>query len=215
MSYQNINHTEKEKLSWEKVEQHIQEGTSSGNAMALVETEKIFAQVLKKLKFPGKTTDQRTEALKSVITDFNELTQARKIYKSLIGKIDFELENLDIKKILAAYYRAISDISKFHKEKRNFLTNIKLYLNAYFPKPKKTFKKLGIGLVIFFFIIFLLDSTSFGRSFVSGLVALSHFIFSWVLFTVILIVGVIIIILGSIFYFESRKKKKAKLRIED
>jgi len=201
-------------LSWEPVERYLSEKTMSGNILAIIETEKIFAKVLEKLNIPGKTTDQKVLGLKSIITNFNELCQVRKIYKSLISNIGFDLEKLDTKSILAIYYKAIQDVTYFYKEKKDPLKKIKMYFDAFFPHPKKMLKKISIGLALFFFAIFLLDSTNFGRSLVSFLVSLSHFIFSWVLFTVLVIGGVIIIILGSIFYFESRKKR-GKLRIEE
>lgn len=206
--------SEKTSLSWEPVEQYLSEKTMSGNILAILETEKIFAKVLEKLNVPGKTTDQKASSLKSIISNFSELSQARKIHHALISNIGFNLEKLDTKSILAIYYKAIEDITRFYKEKKDPLKKLKLYLNVYFPHPKKTLKKIGVGLVLFFFTIFLLDSTNFGRALVSFLVSIAHFIFSWVLFTVLIISGVIIIVLGSIFYFESRKKK-TKLRIEE
>lgn len=205
---------EETNLSWEPVERYLSEKTMSGNILAIVETEKIFTQVLKKLHFPGKTVDQQVLGLKSIITNFDELLQARKIYKSLISNIGFNLEKLDVKSILTIYYKAIEDITHFYKEKKDPLKKIKLYLDVYLPYPKQTLKKIGISFILFFFVVFLLDSTSLGRALTSLLVSIAHFIFSWVLFTVLIVGGIIVIVLGSIFYFESRKKK-TKLRIEE
>jgi uncharacterized integral membrane protein len=205
---------EKTDLSWEPVERYLSEKTMAGNSLAIIETEKIFTKVLEKLNFPGKTTDQKVRGLKRVISNFDELLQARKIYQGLISDVGFSLEKLDVKSILTSYYKAIEDITRFYKDKKDPLKKIKIYFNVYFPRPKKTLKKAILGFILFFFTVFLLDSTNFGKAIVSFFVSIAHFIFSWVLFTVLIIGGVIIIVLGSIFYFESRKKK-GKLRIEE
>jgi hypothetical protein len=209
------NNKEEEDFSWERVEKYLAEKTNSGNALAIIETEKIFQKVLEKLNCPGKTIDQKVQSLKSIISNYDELTRVRKIYQNLLTNTGFALEKLDVKKILAIYYMAIEDITKYHTEKQGIIKKTKLYLNTYLPAPKKLLKNIGIGAIIFFFIIFLLDSTDFGRSLVGSLIVISHFIFSWVLFTVLLVGGIIIIIIGSFFYFESRKKKKSTLSVED
>lgn len=204
-------------LSWENVEKFLHEKTTSGNALAIIETEKIFSKVLEKLKFPGKTIDQKFSNLNPVISNFKELSRVREIYKNLISNTtsDYSLENLDIKKILTIYYKAIEDVTEFHKSKNKLSKKIKIYFNYYKNLITKNLKKIGLGIIIFFFLVFLLDSTDTGQSLVSFLVSLSHFIFSWVLFTVLLVGGIVIIIIGSFFYFDSRKKKKAQLRVEE
>ncbi len=204
-----------ERLSWENVEKCLAENSTSGNALAIIETEKIFSKVLDKSNFPGKDTNQKILSLKSIISNYNELFRVRKIYAKLIESTSpgFDLENLDIRKILAIYYKAIEDINNFNQEGTLF-KKIRMYLSSYYLSFKNNIKNIGIGTLMFFFIIFILDSTKIGNNIVTLFVAISHFIFSWVLFTILLIGGIIIIIVGSLFYFESRKKKK-QLRIED
>ena len=205
-----------EKLSWEGVEKCLSENSISGNALAIIETEKIFSKVLDKSNFPGKDVNQKILSLKSVISNHNELLRVRKIYTKLVESTSpgFDLENLDIRKILAIYYKAIEDINDFNQTGGSLFKKIRIYLSVFYSSMKGNIKKIGIGTLIFFFIIFILDSTKIGNNITALFVAISQFIFSWVLFTVLLIGGIIIIIVGSVFYFESRKKKK-QLRVED
>lgn len=208
--------SQEEKLSWESVEKCLAENSISGNALAIIETEKIFNKVLDKSNFPGKDINQRIISLGSVISNHNELLRVRKIYTRLIESTSpgFDLENLDIRKILAIYYKAIEDINKFNQEGGNLFKKISMYINVYFSHLKDNIKTISIGTITFFFIIFILDSTKIGNNIATLFVAISHFIFSWILFTVLLVAGIIITVVGSIFYFESRKKKK-QLRVED
>ena len=205
-----------ERLSWGNVEKCLAENSTSGNALAIIETEKIFSKILNKSDFPGKDINQKILNLKSIISNHKELLRVRKIYTKLIESTSpgFDLENLDIRKILAIYYKAIENINNFNQAEGNLLKKIKIRLNYFYFLLKSNLKKVSIGTLIFFFLIFILDSTKIGNNIVTLFTAISHFIFSWILFTVLLIGGIIIIIVGSIFYFESRKKKK-QLRIED
>jgi len=207
---------EVEKLSWEGVEKCLAENSISGNALAIIETEKIFSKVLDRADFPGRNINQKILSLKSVITNHNELLRVRKIYTKLIESTSpgFDLENLDIRKILAIYYKAIEDINDFNQTGGNLLKKVKIRSNAFYSSLKNNAKKISIGVLLFFFIIFILDSTKIGNNIATLFITISHFIFSWILFTVLLIGGIIIIIVGSVFYFENRKKKR-QLRVED
>lgn len=210
------NSEKEEKLSWKNVEKCLSENSISGNALAIIETEKIFGKVLDKSNFPGRDINQKILSLKSIISNHNELLRVRKIYTKLIESTSpgFDLENLDIRKILAIYYKAIEDINDFNQTGGSLYKKIRVRLSILYSSLKSNIKMIGLGTLLFFFIIFILDSTKIGNNITALFVAISHFIFSWVLFTVLLIGGIIIIIVGSVFYFESRKKKK-QLRVED
>jgi hypothetical protein len=201
-------------LTWDQVEDYVNEKSKGGAAMAVIETEKIFGEVLKKLNFPGKNTDQRVDGAKNIFSNYQALKLARSVYKKLAFEVGTEIEIPDVREILSAYHRAIRDLTKAQEKKLSPKEKVLMFIRHYAPEPKKTLKKVGVGLILFFFIIFVLDSTSIGKSLVSALVKISHFIFSWVLFTVLLIIGIVIIIIGGILYFESRKRK-TKLRVEN
>lgn len=210
-----VKKSQEEKLSWENVEKCLSENSTSGNAMAIIETEKIFSKVLARSKFPGKDVNQKILNLKTVISNYKELLRVRKIYNKLVESTSpgFDLENLDIRKILAIYYKAIEDINEFNQSS-SFFKKIKIQLSNIYTYTKSNIKKIGITTLVFFFVIFLLDSTNIGNSIANLFITIAHFIFSWLLFTVLLVGGIIIIVVGSIFYFENRKKKK-QLRVED
>jgi len=200
-------------LNWDQVENYVNEKGKGGAAMAVIETEKIFDEVLKKRNFPGKTTNQRVRAAKHVFSNYEALQLARDVYKKLALEVNAEIKVSDLKEILSSYHEAIRDLTKIEEKKLTPKDKIIMFLRHYISSPRKLLKRTGIGLVLFFFIIFILDSTDIGRSLVSALVKTSHFVFSWVLFTLLLVVGIVIIVVGGVLYFESRKKR-GKLKIE-
>ncbi len=199
-----------ESLSWDQVEKYLQEKTAGGDGMALIETDKIFKGVLTKLGFPGKDTDQQVMVLSFVFSDYDNLANTRRHCKKLKEKIDFDISSEDVKKYLSVYYQAIHDLIVFKKGKVSWWRKIKLYLKLYIPRPKKFSKKFILIIFLFFLSIFVLDSTDFGRIIVDMFVSISHLIFSWVLFVILLIAGIAILVIGTIYYFESRKSKNIK-----
>ncbi|MBU1178053.1 hypothetical protein KJ903_02435 [Patescibacteria group bacterium] len=200
-------------LNWEKVEAYVNEKDKGGAAMAVIETEKIFDEVLKRRNFPGKTTDQRIHNARGVFSDYEALQLARDVYKKLSLEVAADIKITDIKEILSAYHQAVKDLTKIEEKELSFFDKIILFFRHYINAPRKLLKRAALGTISFFFIIFILDSTSAGRWVVSALVKTSHILFGWVLLTLLLILGVVIIVVGGVLYFESRKKR-SKLRIE-
>lgn len=203
------------KLSWERVDKYLQEKTDTGAALALIETEKIFGQVLHKLGYPGKNTDQKVESAKPFIRNFKDLKLARDVYKKITNEVSAEISSSDVQSILNAYYQTIRDLTSEAKKNRSIWQKLKLYFRYLIPNPKRFAKKLAIWFLGFFFVVFLLDTTSFGRSIVKFLVVISHFIFSWILWTVLILIGLAIVILGALFFFSKRKRERQKIRIEE
>lgn len=203
------------KLSWEKVDKYLQEKTDTGATLALIETEKIFGQVLKKLGYPGKNTDEKIESAKPFIKNFKDLTLARDVHKKITHEVDAGISQEDAQSVLNAYYQTIRDLTHEAKKNKNICQKLRLRFRYWVPNPKRFAKKLAIWLFGFFFIVFLLDTTSFGRGIVRVFVTISHFIFSWILWTVLILVGLAIIILGALFFFSKRKRGRQKIRVEE
>ncbi|MFA6296040.1 MAG: hypothetical protein WC663_01685 [Patescibacteria group bacterium] len=193
-------------LSWEKVEKYLSEKTDSGNMMALVETEKLFKEAVSDFDLPGDDLERQISALSFVYTDANELEKTRALCKKIVEKENFTLTKIETIKNLEIYYQAITDLSDYRKKKISAFKKTKLYLQTFLPSPKDFFKKYILIFFIFFLTIFLLDSTSFGRILVDIFVSLSHLIFSWVLFIILLIAGIAILVVGTVYYFQSKHK---------
>ncbi len=192
-------------LSWERVEKYLAEKTDTGNMMALIETEKLFKDAVADFDLPGDDLERQITALSFVFTDISDLHKTRSLCKKITEKTNFSLTKIETIRNLEIYYQAISDLKDFRKKKISSFKKIKMYLQTFLPQPKIFIRKFVLIFLIFFLAIFLLDATSFGRMVVDLFVSLSHLIFSWVLFIILLIAGIAILVVGTIYYFQGRR----------
>ncbi|MFH1508798.1 MAG: hypothetical protein ABIE68_01400 [bacterium] len=201
-------------LSWKKVEEFLAEKSNGSAAMALLETEKILAQIFSKLGYPGKTVDENIQLAKPLILNYKDLKISHDLVKKVKEETDITVTTKEADKLLEAYYEAIRDIMKNKKHGKTISLKFKLFWNNLFHQESFNWKKFSVYLIIFFFVVWLLNKTAIGLSVVNLVVAIANFIFSWFLLTALLIVSILGIIIGSIFFFEGRKKK-AKIRTEE
>ena len=211
--------TKQKGLSWKKVEEYLRENTKAGAAMALVETEKILAQVFAELSYPGKNTDANVRLAKPIIGNYKDLEMTRQVTKKVTQETDCEIKTKEAEQLLEAYYQSIGDIMKQKKFGKSFWNRIKFYFFFLEKLANQSWKKILISVLVFFFIVWLLNRTAPGLWLVDVVVIISNFIFSWLILTALLIVSILVIVIGSIFYFENRKKKdkkgKDRIRVED
>lgn len=195
-------------LSWTNVEKYLSEKTRGGSAMALIETEKILEAVLKKLQYPGKNNDSRLIPAKEIIANYEDLAGAREVTGQLKEKLNSEISPEEARETLKAYFEAIRFLSQAPKEKIGLFEKINRRVKRFYPNFKKILGTSIFGFFVFFLLIYLLDATKLGQSLVDLLTGISHFIFSWILFTFLLVIGILVIVVSTIFYFERRKEKK-------
>lgn len=200
-------------LSWATVEHYLSEKTDGSSAMALIETEKILGDVLLKLKYQGKNNEIRLSAAKPIIGNFEELQTAREVTRKLKEERDAQISDKEAKKALEIYFESIRFLTRSRHLKNSLFAKISIFVRKKANFFKKIFRNSIITFFLFFFIVFLLDSTKIGKKTVEILVNISHFLFSWILFTFLLLFGILIIIVSTFFYFEKKRKKKVDVDI--
>ncbi|MBU1167916.1 hypothetical protein KKC60_05955 [Patescibacteria group bacterium] len=204
----------KKNLSLDLVESYLKEKTRGGSAMALIETEKILGEILERLGYAGKNNDTRLIPAKNIIDNFEELETARLVTKKIETDIDAKVDNEEAKATLSAYWEAIRFLTNSQKEKGGVGSKVGRFFGRKTSLIKKIIKRGLIYFFLFFLIVYILDSTAIGHQAVDFLVRTSHFLFSWILFTFLLVVGILVIVISTIFYFERRKERKSKITIE-
>ncbi len=192
---------------WSRVERYLSEKTSSGLFMALIEAEKLLNLALSEKKFPGKDLETKISFAKERFSDIKALHKARKIKQDILEKIDFNLTSLDIEEALASYKQAIIDITQDPK-KLGLTDRLILYTDYYFPYKLGSFKRFFLYFFLFFLSVWFLAHSSWGSALVKFFVFLADIIFSWALAVILVVLGLIITIIGSILYFEKRKRMK-------
>lgn len=196
---------DKYNLDWASVERALEEGTFSGYKMAVVETEKIFRQVLEDKKIPGKTPEKQIEYIKSLINLPQRLKASRATYQKIINQPHFEINRDETKDTIAAYYQTITDLAQGPKERLGLAQRWQMRLARFWYKAPQQIKKFGIYLAIFAFVTLFLAKTSPGQETANILVGLANFMVFRIFLTLAIISLVVLIIFG-VLYFRQRRK---------
>ena len=199
-------------VDWSKVEKLFNKNLTESLEMAIIESEKILRNVLEEKRIPGKTIDKKIEVLKPFLSNHDKLVYAQRIYKRILREPGFEIDQKEVESILQAFYQAVTDLTGEEAVQISPWDRIRLWVDLLIPHPKKFAKKVGLGTLGFFLFVLFLSDTLAGRKLVQGIVNVTHFIFSWVILAVLIALGIIVVIVISVLYFESRR---TRIRIKD
>lgn len=199
-------------VDWSKVEKLFNKNLTESLEMAIIESEKILKKLIEEKKIPGKTIDKKIEALKPFLSNSDKLTYAQRIYKRILKDPDFEIDQKETENVLQAFYQAATDLTGEEAVPITIWDRIRLWVNLLIPDPRKFARRVILGILSFFlFVLFLADTTP-GKKLVQEIVNVAHFIFSWVILAILTAAGIIIVIIVTVFYFESRG---TRMRIKD
>jgi hypothetical protein len=203
----------KHNLDWNAVEKALNDGSSSGYKIAVIETDKILAQALKDKNYQGEDIEENLEIAKNIFTDYEKLEYARAMREKIISEQNFEVSREDTKEIIASYYQAISDLME-SKSKIKLGQKTVSKIKKSVSSPSSIIKKTAIGIFLFFLTVLILSDTQIGHSITEFLSASARFIFYKLLVIVAIAAGIIVIIIGTISFFENRKENK-KMKFGD
>lgn len=196
----------KKSYNWNAIQDYLAENTQAGLLMAILEADKILMSVVRDLGYPGEDDKTRLYLARRLFSDFKRLKQARRISQKIRQELDFSLNPKLTEEILAVYYQALLDIKEHRKPYFNHWQKILFFLNKKIRRMKKILKWTGLYLFLFLLGVFFLDHTALGNKLVKYILKITDFIFSWFLILILLGLGIIVTIFGSIWYFKGRKK---------
>lgn len=197
---------EKYQTYWDNVEKSLNEGIGSGYKIAILETEKILSLSLGEKRFPGKDIQEKIESAGIFIKNKEKLNYARSMYNKIIKEPGFDVSSEDTKEIVSGYYRAISDIVRMDRENLNLKEKTGLLLQKYFYRFPEKARKFLILVFLFFLLVFISVETSTGKSISANVVSFSQFLFYKILPGVLTIIAAGIVIVGALYWWQSRKK---------
>jgi len=195
---------DKYNLDWSSVERALEEGTFSGYKMAVVETEKIFHQVLEDKKIPGKTPTSQIQFAKKFLGLPNKLNNARATYQKILSQPHFSIDRDETKDTIAAYYQAIIDLQENLARHLSWQDRISLRAKHLLDKTPNQLKKIGIAIAIFAFATLFLAKTSPGRQTAAILTSVADFII-FRIFAGLTMIALIVLIVFGVMYFKKRK----------
>ena len=221
------NQQEKRNLNWQFVESALEEGTSSGYKIAVLETAKLLGQALEEQNFSGENFEERLNSAKNIFANEENVNQALDIRQKIIEQPYFDISVEETKETIANFYQAIVDVtenqpsvlSKLNvfknfssKFKKGDMSSVRL-LSKFFEKG--FIKKFIIGFFLFFLIILILADTGPGQSLANFMVGIAHFIFYKLLIVAAVAAAIIIAIIGTLSYLEGRNDgNRGRMKIE-
>ncbi len=205
----------KEEINWSIVKESLEEGTISGYKIAVIEAGKILENLLRQKGYPGKTIHDRILNARDYFHNLEGLLRAEKIRQNLVNNLEYQLTSIQVEDAINAYHQAVIDLTGNEKASLNPLQKMKLSLKYYIPSKKKFFALVLGGIFIFLLAVLILADTGFGRSFIQGVVGMTHFIFSWIMIIILIVVGMGIIVVASLFYFEKRNTSRTRIDEEN
>ena len=214
-----MDNQEKYNLNWQSVENNLEEGTSSGYKVAILETAKLLNQVLIEKNFPGRDLEERLNSARNIFTDEEKIEQVYQMRQKIIEQPYFDLSSQETKETIANFYQMIVDVMESQPrtlDKLNIFKNINLKFKNVSLFGKGIIKKSLIGIFLFFLIVLILADTGPGQTLTNFLVDVAHFIFYKLLIISAIAAAIIIAIIGTLSYLENRHKNETeRMKIEE
>jgi hypothetical protein len=193
-------------LNWSAVEKALAEGTFSGYKVGILETNKLFSQILKDKQIPGQDIESKIKYIHHFLSLPDKLDYSRNVCERIIHEPHFEIARDETKQIISGYWQAMLDIEEVVESLSAWdKLNLRFkYLSGIVFKNTRAFI---IGLLVISAAIWTLAETSFGKKIALIIVQINHFfIFKFLFWTIIVIVS--LVLLGGILYFATKSKKK-------
>ena len=192
-------------LDWSTVENALAEGTFSGYKIGIIETEKLFNQLLKNKGVPGKNTTTKLNYIKNFLSMPERLDNARLIYKKILRKNKFEISRDETKKTIASYWQAMIDIEEAIKY-LTIIEKIKFKFQYFWGRIIKKIKKIILLILIILAVFLFLGKTSIGQKILAYIILFAY----WLIIKILLwpaIALLIFYIVKNIVKFIKRTKK--------
>jgi len=192
---------------WDRAEEFLLRQTPADLVVAVLEAGKIFNRVLgSRANRGGKKVDQIYE-LRDSLADMPSILTAHKIRQKMLTQKNFELDIDEAEYVFEAYKRGALDLlsrEKFSRSISEKVIDLALYLWEGSQKKIRQGASWILGLLLL--IIFLADTT-LGRWIASVFVAISHFVWTW-LVIILIFLAVAAVVLISLFAYLGREKKE-------
>ncbi len=193
-------------LNWSAVEKALAEGTFSGYKIGILETEKLFSELLKNKQIPGNSTERKIKYVQRFLSLPNKLDYSRHIYERIIDEPHFAISREETKHIISGYWQAMLDIEETVAS-LGIWEKISLRAKYVLAIFLKNTRNIILAILAISAVIWFLAETAIGKKIASGIIVANHFfIFKFLFWTLIILAA--LFILGGILYFLTRRKRR-------
>jgi len=189
--------------NWIHVESALNEGTVSGYKIAIVETEKIFANILEEKGFSSRTHLGASAFRKArhVFKNFRNIEHAFAMYDKILAHPGFNISMEDTKEIIKNFHDGISDLEKLNGDTKGIFGTFKKFNRKIGSFYDGKIKKWLIIFASFCFAVLFLSKTSPGKALASKTVSFVEFITFKIVVPIILVLLAFYVLIAGIKYF--------------
>jgi len=189
-------------LNWVHVESALNEGTSSGYKLAIIETEKIFSQTMSEKGFLGKDALKQFQKAKYIFKNKEKIERANAMYKKIISYPGFNISAEDTKDIIKNLHDGILQLEKLNGDLTGLFGIFKKIGRKFTIFYEGTIKKWLFYFAAFCFGTLFLSKTSPGQKVTSLIISFVNFITFRIVVPIGLIVLAVYILIAGIKYFK-------------
>jgi hypothetical protein len=96
---------------WESVLEKLEKGDENSYKLAVIEADKIFDDILKRIGYQGEDMGERLKQITSAqLSNIDEVWQAHKVRNQIVHNPDFHLTHTQAKRAVEIYQRALEDL---------------------------------------------------------------------------------------------------------
>lgn len=193
-------------LNWSAAEKALAEGTFSGYKIGILETEKLFNELLKNKQIPGNSVERKIKYIHRFLSLPDKLDYSRNVCERIISEPHFEISREETKQIISGYWQAMLDIEEA-VESLSLWEKISMRLKHILAVSFKNTRYIFLAILAASAFIWLLAETTAGKKIAGIIIAANHFfIFKFLFWTAITLLALFAI--GGILYFITRRKKR-------
>lgn len=195
-------------INWSSVEKALEQGGALGYKMAIIETNKIFNNVIEEKNIPGDTIDKKIQNIQSVFSNSEKLQYARAIHDKIVSESNFEVSEQETQHLISAYYQAIIDVTQMRNGTLHIFTRLNFkIINLFRYKIARWIKNLAVLSLLFFITVVVLHDTLIGQRITAAIVEFAQFmVYKFLVYAGIVIVGMLILI-GLVYWWEQRRNR--------
>lgn len=153
----------KSQTRWAGVENALGEGTFSGYMMGVLETEKIFREILREKRIPGLNFKAQIKYVRQYFSQPEKLEQARETYFKIVENLNPTVNQQETKDAIAGYWQAIKDIEEALSQ-ISLKQKIGFRLKYFYQRFFRISKDYIVNIIFFLLLILFLYETNLGRN---------------------------------------------------
>ena len=96
---------------WQKIEDRLKSGQEAELKLAVIEADKFFDDILKKIGYLGKDMGERLRRINSSqIANIDDIWSAHKVRNNIVHDVDFRLTEFETERTVRAYKKTLEEL---------------------------------------------------------------------------------------------------------